>query len=756
MLLIAAVKQLRAQEGSLSEQHRELFQDFMVDLCRHCCSGGVEAQHKGEQETLESLKLSICGDSEGAAKAEAEALLRQCQANCRNNCLPNLQRHRALGDLKEPNLEMNVDSSAVDYKHAYNRIWRAAVQTYLFEMIHAPQYEKGPEVGLRMIRFQWAKPDEALRKLRPSTALEKAIAFWQEELEVVLADLRTRHGIAQCPSTNGNAVENGYQQPVSNPRGAIGLDNPGENLCATNSLIQFLFSAESFRRAVLEVPEAVGDAPGSATAQAPAPLYTTLEQESRQLVVALRLLFVQMSDPSRRSTSVREVAKILYSGELGQQQDSDELMHRMSSLLQDGLEAIPGDPYASLRRAFCRLFVGATFEVQVRRDVKASASEKIQDAEKPSEFEVVVRTTDDTHVIGYPLDQTSSNKHFLCIPVQRGNETLMQALEDFTCWAPTGGSDVVWMQEQFRTMPPFLSFATRQVSRLEWEEALNLTRFAVRATPSMQRDRYERAKVRQLRSELGEALRHLGSGSESLEKANLSCACQLDPEFRSLAEMLRRLQHRAETTDQRLTELDEQIGDGFDEPPVPEFLRGVVDANVISNVVCGLLGANTVKKLADLVFDGDENGNDTLEQLVQSGALARTDEARIGARLQQRWEEHRTHMYDVYALVVYQGTGHAGHYVVFVRQSDGAFLCFDDEHVSEHPCAGAVRAHIAERGSEAYPASVRMVVYRRRTEGPSEPLELPGPRAAPNDTSAPGAADGDGPNGGDAKRRRTE
>mmetsp|Transcript_49738 Transcript_49738/g.148528 ORF Transcript_49738/g.148528 Transcript_49738/m.148528 type:complete len:116 (+) Transcript_49738:289-636(+) len=115
-------------------------------------------------------------------------------------------------------------------------------------------------------------------------------------------------------------------------------------------------------------------------------------------------------------------------------------------------------------------------------------------------------------------------------------------------------------------------------------------------------------------------------------------------------------------------------------------------------------------------------------------------------------------MYDVYAMVVYQGTGHAGHYVAYVRQSDGAFLCFDDEHVTEHARASAVRSDIAERGSEAYPASVRMVVYHRRGTAGGEPVVLPGPGAAPGSGKRAGApADkGSAAADGDAKRRRTE
>merc|ERR1712176_770484 len=101
--------------------------------------------------------------------------------------------------------------------------------------------------------------------------------------------------------------------------------------------------------------------------------------------------------------------------------------------------------------------------------------------------------------------------------------------------------------------------------------------------------------------------------------------------------------------------------------------------------------------------------------------------------------------------------GHAGHYISYVRQNDSAFLCFDDESVSEHPCAGAVRADILGRGTEVYPMSVRMVVYSRRSSA-SEPVELPGPLAVTECNKRPGAPvdEGSVANGTDAKRCKTE
>jgi len=739
MLLVGIARQLRKAEGSLRDDQQEQLNELQ----------SLEGQHQDEEASRQALKLAVCGDVQSAAMAGSLATIRECAANCRNSILPKLQGFKAPGELREPSAELTSASAAVDFKHKYNRLWRAAIETYLYDYIHDPlQYPKGPQAGMKFMQMQWARPDAALQQLFPSSELNDAIEFWQGELDVVLTNIAISRG-HDAPAPSQPAARDVEPLPPApatstNPDGSTGLDNPGENLCATNSLIQFLFSANALRAAAVETKDLPPkeDAGGHANDSASKSLYTTLEQEAGRLVPHLRKLFSQMADPSCVSASVRDVAGVLYSGEVGEQQDPDELMHRMSSLLQDGLEAIPGDPFAALRQTFQRLFVGATYEVHVRR------VEELDKNARESEFETVVRSSNGLHAIGYPKDQ-NANKQFLCIPVQQVNQTLKQALEDFTGWTPVDGSDVAWMQEQFRRLPPFLCFATRQVSNLEWEESLNLTPFVVPTTPLMQRDRYERSLASQLRHEFCTSLEQLASTRESLSRANQWCGHQLKGDISRLSDLSKELQSRADALDQEITSLDERIGDGFDDPPVKEFLKGVVQDEVIENVVHGLLGANTVKKLADLVFDGDENGNDTLEQLVTSGMLARADEASIAKRLQQRHEQHREHIYDAHALVVYHGTGHVGHYIVFVRQPNGAFFCFDDEQVTEYPNAGAVRADIAERGSEALPASMRMIVYRKRKGDIDQPLELSGPTAAP---MAGEPAAGNEP---DAKRPRT-
>merc|ERR1711957_632505 len=93
--------------------------------------------------------------------------------------------------------------------------------------------------------------------------------------------------------------------------------------------------------------------------------------------------------------------------------------------------------------------------------------------------------------------------------------------------------------------------------------------------------------------------------------------------------------------------------------------------------------------------------------------------------------------------------GQFGHYLAFVRQEDGKFLSFDDEQVREHADSTAVRNEIQARANMGYPASVRLVVYRRN--GSLAPLELPGPPAATNGAKRNGHAEP----GGEEKRQKT-
>jgi len=443
------------------------------------------------------------------------------------------------------------------------------------------------------------------------------------------------------------------------------------------------------------------------------------------------------------------VASLLYGSEFGKQQDCDELLHRLSTLLQDGLGAITGNPFQALRGSFQRHFVGATSEVHVRRAALGPATESPTLSAAAGQ-----NGSNGNHAIGFPVSEGSATKQFLSVPVQRDNQTLTQALEEFTSWVAVGGEEVVMSQEHFRTVPPFLCFSSRQVSTLDWEESLDTTRFVVRSSPSLQRDKFERSKAVQQQCELTEALKQLKLVGESVEKANLWSGEQLKADVGTVAELSERLRLQLVASEKRVAELSKAIGDGgVEEPPVEEFLDGAVDANVVESVIRGLLGADTVHKLAELVFDGKEGGSDVLDGLVQGGTISREQAQAIVERLSGRRQARSAYRYDVHAVVVYQGTGLFGHYVAYIRQSDGAFLCFDDEQVAEHPGVREVRAAIAARGTEEYPAVVRMVVYRRHgvgdTDGEVAPLDLSAPTAAPLGAAANGDADG-------AKRRRTE
>merc|ERR1712216_382107 len=108
-----------------------------------------------------------------------------------------------------------------------------------------------------------------------------------------------------------------------------------------------------------------------------------------------------------------------------------------------------------------------------------------------SHFEQIMTTTTGDHVIGYPLSADLSQKSFLSILVYRGNQNLTDAVEDFTGWSCTGGSEVIATRDQFRTLPPFLIFSIKEMRAIQWEESLNLTRFTQQTPPAGQRDLYE-------------------------------------------------------------------------------------------------------------------------------------------------------------------------------------------------------------------------------------------------------------------------
>lgn len=538
-------------------------------------------------------------------------------------------------------------------------------------------------------------------------------------------------------------------KPKAPPLRAIGLRNPGDNLCASNALLQLLFSVKPFVSAVLAAPElpAKDDAVAAAASASGA---AALRDDGVRLVAGLRRLFAELSEPGRRTpASVIDVAATLYGKELGTQQDCDELWHRLALLVEDGLNAFDGRPFAALQQAFEGLFHGATCELRLRSGSTTNGASQGFDC---ADFEPV---------------RDCAKKPFLTIPVQGGNKSLNQALDDFTSWSSTGGDEIAWTQERFRRVPPYLCFASRQVSDLAWEESLNLTRFVVPSSSSMERRCYERSKAVQLHGELRETLEHLMPARRSLSKANVVSGRAMEAEVAKLAAMCQQVDSQAKDLATKIAELERAVGDGFEEPSLEDFLAGVVASVGSRASVRERLGVDCIKALADKLFPGGECGA-ALSDLVSgsTACLSQAEADAVAAKLQRRWAEHHAYMFDLHGIVLYQGLGQWGHYVAFIRQAEGPFLCFDDERVFELPDAAAVRAEIAERGGEGLPASVRMVVYRRRAPADVEaaPIEVDGTAngaaaAAANGCATNGSkreAAGDGaPDGADAKRLRT-
>jgi len=741
MLILVVVEHLQGEEGVFNSRQLQEWTNFQIEIHEDCLKGGVEAQYKTNEPSWESLKALVCGPGEHPeAKKDVEAhltaagaqkVLNECLSNINKTVWPRLQQKSQLADLKLPSLDFSSAAGGAEFKLRHSCIWMRAVETYLFDLVHSSQYPKGFPHGIADIRKQVSRPDLALKVLCPSIALDKAVKNSQAELDTLLAEKaeRRRSGVG----TDGINF---------NPRNSTGMVNPGENLCASNALLQLLFSVQPFAAAVLDAPELmtkVGDEPSS-------PSSRPLQGDAGQLVGGLRRLFSEMSHPDRASSCARDVAAALYGKELGSQQDCDELWHRLSSLVEDGLSGLAGKPYGALQKAFELLFTGATYEMRLKTQIGDS-------------------TACGFAPVG-PDREDAAKKPFLTIPVQPGNKTLKQALEEFTSWSSTGGDEVPWTQERFRRIPPFLCFASRQVSALEWEESLNLTRFVVPASASMQKSCYEQSKALQLQSELRDALEHLVPARRSAAKANAVSCRSLEAEVAKLADVCQHLDAQLEPLAAQIAELERSIGDGFEELDLEDFLVGAVDAAKVKSVIRERLGVDTVKLLADKLYDGGKP-SETVAQLVQgTGAcLSQAQADAMLAKLKSRWEDHHAHMFDIHGIVLYQGLGQWGHYVAFIRQADGPFLCFDDEQVRELPDAAAVRAEIAERGGEGLPASVRMVVFRRRiTPADSElaPIELDGPQvsAVANGTPVNGTkrehtdCGGEGA-AGDAKRPRT-
>ncbi|CAK0788945.1 unnamed protein product, partial [Prorocentrum cordatum] len=666
-----------------------------LDAVGLCCVGGLNAQYRQYQESMDSLRSLICGLGVEPSQEESSwSDLRACVEN-QKKVYNNLELRGGLAGLRLCTTDIKTDAAALEFLNLHWAIWHRGTEEYLFET--ACNQPGGPLRGVSLLRLQCKRADAPLQLLFPGRTLDNAIEEKRGALEDFFRRVAAKRGYDVPPDLP--PAKPSQRREGANPRGAVGLDNPGENLCATNSLAQVLFSAGGFREAVLADTTFAEQGLGAALG-------------GRQLVARLRALFAQMSEPGRKSASVRDVAAVLYGGELGEQQDSDELLHRVSALLQGDLGGAPG----AVGDLFGRLFSGRTYEVHARCAAPGG--------DAAPAFEPLARTADGASVVGYPLSEDCSDRQFLCIPVQRGNRTLAQALRDFTGWTRTGGKELLWTRERFRVLPPFLCFAVREVTQLNWEECLSLAPFTAQLTPEALLAGLELAMASQPPG--GPS----GADATSNGRASSDPACSSDATVK--------------------------------EVPIAELLRGALDDEKLETVVCGLLGADTAQKLADLVFDGGmDTPNDTLEQLVQGGHLTSEDVEGIHQKLCS-WRQEQ-HTYVAHALIIYQGFGGFGHYVSFARQEDASWLCFDDQFVNEFSSTAAVqdpKEAIAEKATGAFPASVRMVVYRRLgAPGAAReaPLQLPGgPRVGPAAGAGRGEASAE-PEGDDAaKRRRLE
>jgi hypothetical protein len=639
VLLVEAV--IFLEDRKLPERLRGKLADLVSHLKVECCTAGIHQQYEPKHVALSHLSMLVCGPVNSAARDDAWPALEESCTYVKKLYERLVQKGDGLG-LNPPTMELLDKLDVVAFKNDYTMVCQRAVEGYLRQQIQQQFGKLGLEAGKKTLRKMWNKPDHALSVICPNgkrALLSKATQKWEKELDRIVKDV-----------TGSKAVN-------SNPRNMTGLENPGDNLCATNSMLQILFSSERFREAILNVPGFKENAPPGLDSTGP---------EAKLLVEELYKLFAEMSDPCKFSTKARGIAVVLYENELGLQQDADELLHRASSILDDGSK-LPGDPYCTLRQTFRRLFMGATYGMLVRTKVESSSDAAVANGSgsQNSHFEQMITTTTGEHVIGYPLLEDASQKCFLSILVHSGNQNLTDALEDFTSWSCTGGSDVVATREQFRTLPPLLIFSIKEMRAMHWEDSLDLTRFTFEAPPARQRDLYERARLRHMRSELCE---------------RMEVASQVNTEA---AETRSQVQKQIDSIDQQLDELQRGVSDG-----------------------------------------GGGNG------VVEAGH----------------------HIYDAHAVIMYHGKGHAGHYISFIRDVDGTFLCFDDEYVSEVADTAQVREQITSRGSANYPASVRTLVYRRRGAEAGEPLELTGgARALSRQTPAPETGSESSP-----KRSKTE
>lgn len=685
MLIVIAVEHLEANECILNPRQCQNFTNLVIELHEDCLSGGVGAQYKQVTPSWDSLRALVCGPSLPLSLAPKEAddrvhlttaaankVLDDCMLNLQRNVWPKLQQKVTTEGLDLPDVrELGSSAGGAEFKKRYCKIWNAAIRAYLFDLVHSPQYPQGPAHGIAYIRQQYSRPDKALRVLCPSLALDIIIGDAVDEMEKVLNDAKAD----RMKQSDG---------PIG-----VGLVNPGENLCASNALLQTLFAVEPWRSAVLAAP-AVPDSEDS---------------DGARLVAGMQRLFQEMSGPSRFSVCARHVAASLYGKDLGTQQDCDELMHRLATLLDDWPGAAAGNPWESLRRAFRELFFGLTSEVRLG----LSSKNELKDEDFAPH---VLENMDEG-------DGNCGNKPFLAIPVQAGSKTLAQALEEFTAWSAAAGRDVAWTQERFRVFPPCLCFSSRQVSALaEWEESIDICRFvaAAKAPPELQRRRFERSRALQVRQEVSEALEHLDRARQHVRKAGLLGVDCLSVEGSHLEKAQVQLQARQGHLECVAGELANEAEGAVEDASLECLFSGLLPDGKVAASIRQRFGCENGKDLISKALEKGEP-SEALKALVNDGpdGLTPGELDAVVSKLRDWQDWQRQQMYDIHSIVLYQGVGEWGHYIAFVRQLDGGYLLFDDEQVRSFPNAAAVRSEIIERGmATGVPAGIRTVMYRQR------------------------------------------
>jgi len=344
-MIIIALNRLKRRRSELSQERRQELEALELDAVGLCCVGGLNAQYRQYQESMDSLRSLICGLGVEPSQEESSwSDLRACVEN-QKKVYNNLELRGGLAGLRLCTTDIKTDAAALEFLNLHWAIWHRGTEEYLFET--ACNQPGGPLRGVSLLRLQCKRADAPLQLLFPGRTLDNAIEEKRGALEDFFRRVAAKRGYDVPPDLP--PAKPSQRREGANPRGAVGLDNPGENLCATNSLAQVLFSAGGFREAVLADTTFAEQGLGAALG-------------GRQLVARLRALFAQMSEPGRKSASVRDVAAVLYGGELGEQQDSDELLHRVSALLQGDLGGAPG----AVGDLFGRLFSGRTYEVHAR------------------------------------------------------------------------------------------------------------------------------------------------------------------------------------------------------------------------------------------------------------------------------------------------------------------------------------------------------------------------------------------------------